>query len=143
MKIDVTPVIEQADETDAICIQMREIEALYVVRLANGKNHTTKFSKKELDEFQPSKTVSQMMDEWEKGIVKRHTIAKKAIESGLHPTNTFERPIMMVTPSGHEFNTGKSERIRCELNDYQREYYQKEILDREAEFGKMIFVKIC
>ena len=147
MKIDITPTIEVADKTDRICIEMREIEALYVVRLANGKDYTTKFSKKELDEFQPNKTVSEMIAQWEKGIHRRYQIAKNAIESGLHPYRTFERPIMFSGTTIHgkpwEAPSGKTERVRSKIDTYERKHYKREMIDRETEFGVMTFIKIC
>jgi hypothetical protein len=143
MKIDITPIVEVAGHVDAICIEMREIEALYVVRLANGKDYTTKWDKKELESFQPSKTVSQMIKEWEDGIIRRYEIAKNALETGLHPTDTFERPIMIKTPHGFEYPSGKTERVRCELTSYEEKHFKREMVDREAEFGKMTFIEIC
>jgi hypothetical protein len=147
MKIDLTPKLEQANDTDAICIKMRDIEALYVIRLANGKDYTTKFSKKELDEFQPNKTVSEMISIWEKGIKRRYDIAKNAIETGLHPHRTFERPIMIsgtnIKGEVWEIPSGKTERVRSNIDSYEKRSFKREMNDREMEFGSMVFIKIC
>lgn len=146
MKIDIQPVIETADKTDRICIDMREIEALYVIRLASGINYTSKFSKKELDEFVPNKTVSEMIQAWEESIVRRHAEAVEAVKTGLHPTWTFERPIMYkgttITGEAYEVPTRQTETVRCELDRYGKANYRREARTLADEMGKMTFVKI-
>jgi uncharacterized Fe-S center protein len=142
MKIDIQPVIETADKTDRICIDMREIEALYVIRLASGINYTSKFSKKELDEFCPNKTVSEMIQAWEESILRRHAEAVEAVATGLHPTWTFERPIMAVTPNGFEYPTKQTETVRSQLDRNGKANYRREARTLAEEMGKMTFVKI-
>lgn len=143
MKIDLIPTVEQADERDRICIDMRNIEALYVVRLANGENWTTKFSKKELDEFQPSKTVTEMMNEWEENIIRRIAIIDEALETNLHPTFTFERKIEIEYKPGFPVWTGKTEIVRCELTKEEQLSFMKDKAKLTKQLGKMSFIKIC
>ena len=143
MKIDLIPTIEQADERDRICIDMREIEALYVVRLANGEDFTTKFDKKELDEFQRSKTVTEMMNEWEENIIRRIAIIDEALKTNLHPTFTFERNIMVDYGGDFPVWTGKTERLRCELTKEGRLSFMKDKAKLSKQLGKMSFIKIC
>lgn len=142
MQIDIEPIIEKANSTDAICMEFRNIDALYVIRLANGKDFTIKWDSKGLNDFQSRRTISEMIDMWEKGIIRRYKIAENALKTGLHPTNTFERPITVKLSNGFEYPTGKTERVRCELDSYGKEHFKSEMVNRELEFGKMIFVKI-
>ena len=72
MKIDIDPIIEEGNKTDKICLEMRGLDAFYVIRLANGKDYTVKFESDRLAEFQPKETVSQMMAEWEENIQRRY-----------------------------------------------------------------------
>jgi hypothetical protein len=147
MKIDIQPIVELADKFDRICIDMREIEALYVVRLSNGKNYTTKFSKKELDEFLPNKNVSEMLVAWEENINRRHAEAVEAVKSGLHPTQTFERPIMYkgttIDGKAYELPTKETETVRSQLDRYGKANYRREAKDLAEQMGKLSFVKIC
>jgi hypothetical protein len=142
MKIDIEPIIEKADKFDRTCIDMREIEALYVVRLTNGKNYTVKWDKKEMDSFLPNRTVSEMLKSWEETILRRHSEAIEAVESGLHPTRTFERPIMVKTPSGFEYPSKVTERVRSVLDTYEKNHFRFVAKQLEKEFGKLSFIKI-
>jgi hypothetical protein len=143
MKIDIEPIIEKADKIDRICIDMREIDALYVVRLANGKDYTVKWCRKELESFCPNRTVSEMLQSWEETILRRHAEAVEAVESGLHPTRTFERPIMVVTPSGYEYPSKENETVRSELDRYEKAHFRFVARTLAEEFGKLSFIKIC
>lgn len=142
MKIDINPIIEEANNTDRICMDMRDIEALYVVRLANGKDYTVKFDKKSLDEFQPSKTVSEMLIDWEDNILRRYNEAVKAVETGLHPTDRVNVPIMIELAHGHSIPSGKMTTEKRELDRYEIKHYESVIANLPKEFGKLTFHKL-
>ncbi len=134
MKIDIEPIIEKANEVDKACIELREIACYYLVRLANGKEYSVKWDDKGLAEFQPNRTVSTMLKEWEEGIKRNHAVAVKALKTGLHPIWTTEKR--------DEFKrlTGKFE--PTPLDQYTRAHFEREKTDREAEFGPLTFSKI-
>jgi hypothetical protein len=88
MKIDIEPTIEIASGLDKLRLQTKELDALYFVRLANGSEFTVKWDKDGLKSFQPNKTISEMMKQWEEGIIRTIETNKKAAETGEHPTWT-------------------------------------------------------
>jgi hypothetical protein len=121
---------------------MREIEALYVIRLSNGKDYSVKFDKKEMDSFQPNKTVSEVIKSWEDNIQRRYDEAVKAIETGLHPTARVNVPIMITLLHGGEYPTGKYTSERKQLDVYEKRHFKKMIAELPNEFGLMQFIKI-
>jgi len=143
MTIDITPTLEVANDLDAQCIKMREIDALYVIRLRNGEDYTTKFDLKSLDEFQPNKKVSEMMASWRDNILRRIKIYTKALKYNQHPTQkklvdtgrTLKRygETIPVMEYGDEPE---------ELDDYDRKAFKKFIHDLTEEKGSMELVKI-
>jgi hypothetical protein len=134
MKIDIEPITEQAGEMDKICMEMRQIPHLHVVRLASGTDYTVKFDDKELSEFLPKRTVSEMLAMWEEGIKRQYDEAKTALETGLHPTYTVQVLDMFNRPTG--------ETKPKELDRYEKAHFKRVMADREKEFGKLTFHKI-
>lgn len=142
MKIDVTPTIEKANDLDKECITMRGIDALYYVKLANGTRYSIKWDAKGLGEFQPSKTVSEMLKSWEANIISRYEIAKKAIESGFHPTRMKQ---ILVSTTEYFMDTKKHWEEGDEpakLNSYERKHFKLMMVHREKEFGALTFVQV-
>lgn len=88
MKIDINPNVERATGLDLIAIDVMGHDYLYVVRTANGEDFTVKFKEKDFNEFQPNKTVSEMMEIWEQGLVNQLEVAKRVVETNEHPTWT-------------------------------------------------------
>lgn len=88
MKIDITPKIERATGIDLIAIDAMGHDHFYVVRTSNGEDFTTKFREKEFNEFQPNRTVSEMMKIWEDGLVNQLEVAKRVVATNEHPTWT-------------------------------------------------------
>ena len=129
MKIDITPIIEVANELEAICLQYRNIDALYKFVYPNGEDLSTMFDAKSLSEFRPSITVSEMINIWEEGILRRYAEALEAVKTKLHPTETFEREITtkFIGKDGieREFPTGKTETVRVVMDEYQIKYYEQ------------------
>jgi hypothetical protein len=145
MKIDITPIVEKAGDFDSICLTSRHIEELYVVRTANGAQYSTKFDAKSLGDFQPSKTVSEMLKSWEENIIRRCEEATLALSTGLHPTRTFERDIMVTIEKKYvtyECSTGETEIIRSKIDSYERRHFKHLVKALTHQFGSMEFVKI-
>jgi hypothetical protein len=134
MKIDIEPIIDKAGELDKICMEMRQIPHLHVVRLASGINYTVKFDDKELAEFLPKRNVSEMLVAWEEGIKRQYDEAKTALETGLHPTFTVQVLDFLKRPTG--------ETKPKELDRYEKAHFKRVMVDREKEFGKLTFHKI-
>lgn len=134
MIIDVEPIIEQAGGFNAIVLENREEPCFFVVRLANGDALTTKWTNKEIKEFQPNKTVSEMMKIWEEGFTERYNVAKTALETGIHPTETVEVLDMFQRPTG--------EKIPKQLDKYEKGFFTKEFYSMEKMIGPLTFVKI-
>jgi hypothetical protein len=86
MKLDIEPTIEKATGLNKIKMQMMEIDALYVVRLANGDEYTVTWDRKGLEEFQPKANISDVMKSWEESILRTIKTNKKAAETRKHPT---------------------------------------------------------
>lgn len=86
MELDIQPQIEKAKGIDKICLEMREIDSLYVVRTSDGKDYTVKWELDEMLGFQPNKTVSEMMKTWEDGLKRQLKTAEKVIKTKNHPT---------------------------------------------------------
>ena len=144
MKIDITPIIETANETDKLILKWREIPAFYVVKLANGEVFSTKFSPKELDEFCPNKTVSEMLQGWENRFIELHKQYTDAVSTGIHPLWTHTAKVMEKThPFLPEKWTGKYEEVDLQMTKSQIKYFSEEAERLKLQFGKMQFVKIC
>ena len=140
MKIDINPVIEKANDIDYICLEMRGIDALYVVRLANGDNYSTKWDDKELAEFCPNRSVSEMLISWEETIKRRYTEAVKAYETGIHPT--WKRNSKVLHPITQIW-TGKYMEVDYLMTKSECEGWKREAEKLTKEFGKLSLVKIC
>lgn len=139
MKIDIEPVIEKANELDRICMDMRGIDALYVIRYANGKDCTVKWSRAEIATFVPNSTVSEMIERWEQGTLDRHKEICDTLETGLHPTWTKTVPVL--DRRGNK--TGRTQSVPESIDTYhQRDGWERMKKDIEKQFGKMVFVKI-
>jgi hypothetical protein len=134
MKIDVEPIVEKAEGIDVTILKLRNESSYYVIRLANGNNYTVKWTLKELEEFQPNKTVSEMIKSWEENILRRYEVAKTALETGLHPTRRLEVLDQFKRPTG--------EIVKKPLDLYEKAGFKREMTDREKEFGSMKFIRI-
>ena len=144
MRIDIEPTLEVANDFDAQCIKMREIDALYVVRLANGDDYSTKFDLKSLDDFQPKRTVSEMMTSWRDNILRRIKIYTKALKYNQHPTQKklnvdTGRTIRRYGETVPVMEYGDDPE---ELTDEQRKYFKSFIHELTEEKGSMELVKI-
>ena len=139
MKIDIEPVIEKANELDRICMDMRGIDALYVIRYANGKDCTVKWSRAEIATFVPNSTVSEMIERWEQGTIDRYNEICKTLETGLHPTWTKSVPVL----DSRGNKTGRYNTVPESIDTYhQRSGWERQKSQVAEQFGKLTFVKI-
>ena len=141
MTIDIEPIIEKANEFDRICMDMREIDALYVIRLANGKDYTVKWDLKEMGTFCPKRTVSEMIQAWEESILRRHAEAVEAVKTRLHPTFTVTR---FVTYPNSDVPVYPRQTITepKTLDYYEKQHFKYVARTLAEDFGKMTFIKI-
>ena len=132
MKIDIEPTIEKAKGLNKLRIEFNELDALYVVRLANGEDYTVAWDKKGLEEFQPNANVSDMMKAWEEGILRTIKINKKAAETRNHPTwKTYFTD-----------ENGKQHEKAYPLSDVSVNNFKKFVERDLKKVGKMELVKL-
>ena len=140
MIIDCEPIIEVATGINRVAIDIREIGALYVARLANGEDYSTTFDAKELVLFQPKKTVSEMLKSWEDGLQREYETAINAVETGIHPYWKAQRKVM--DPVFKHYWTGKYEECDYILNEDGIKSF-KNIAERlSKKLGKLTFHKL-
>jgi len=139
MIIDIEPIIIKANNFERTCIEMREIDALYEIRFANGGEFSTQWDKKSFDEFLPKKTISEMLTSWEETIKRRYDEAVNAIETGIHPT--WERDEREYHPITKVW-TGKMIGVPYKLDKNQIQGWKRIAENLEKKLGKLIFVKI-
>lgn len=143
MKIDVEPKLIQDNSYWNGIIELRGIKALYFFELANGDRQTVMFDGKSLDEFQPNRTVSEMISIWEDNFVRLLEEATTALKTGLHP----ERKKMVGT---NQFTRKWGEEVEImvesdepdELDDYDIAYFKSVIKRVGPKLGSISFLKI-
>ena len=141
MKIDVNPRIVEANEIQKLMLELRGIDCLYIVCLANGCEYTVTWTRKELDEFCPNKTVSEMLKTWEEGIKRQHDLYVSSLETGLHPYHT--KIIQIELPkNSYSFAKPKFETVPIELTKQSKEYFTKAVEKLKQQFGELYLVKI-
>ena len=148
MEIDVKPKLRLATDTERLCMEMREIDSLYAVLTCDGKEHTVQFDKKRLDEFLPSRTVSETLKNWQEGIKCRIAEYKTAVETNIHPwwTSTTKTMIHYPNFAGHpelEYRwNGKCHEAPLQMTKTQKRYFESEIENLQKIDGEMIFTQI-
>ena len=150
MKIDIKPKYRLATEMERAIMEMREIDALYVVLTCDGKEHTVQFDKKRLDEFLPSRTVSETLKNWQENIKTQIAEYKQAVETNIHPWWTNTTKTMIHYPQYAHLNSpelewrwnGRYHKEPREMTREQKKYFQSEIKKLEAIDGEMTFEQI-
>src|SRR3546814_758168 len=84
MIIDVEPIVEKATGIWRIACDLYQ-EPRFVVKQENGKFYSAVFTQREIDNFVPSKTASEMLTAWETGIARRYDTFMMQLETGLMP----------------------------------------------------------
>lgn len=128
MKLDIKPIIEKATEEMAWILKGREIEELYVVRRANGEDHTIMWTLKDLEEFLPNRKVSEVMLDWEESNTREIERCRLAISTKKHPTFTSESKEGVITPR--------------KLDKYDIAGFRKSLERALVRAGKLTLVKI-
>lgn len=144
MKIDIEPIIEKASELDKIALHYRDEDAFYLFRTFEGKDYSVKFTRTALNEFQPSKTVSEVMKSWESNIDRRIKELKKALKTNKHPH--FKE--MVEDKTRWDFRNEKIE-YKMKEGDNYRDLTHSEIenftlsLEKlKKDEGKITFIKL-
>lgn len=88
MIIDIQPTFRKAEGIDLIALDHMGHGNMYVIECANGQPFTVKWDAEGFAEFQPKRTVTEMMAIWEQGIKDQIEVAKKVIATKNHPTWT-------------------------------------------------------
>lgn len=140
MKIDIDPNIIEAVDFWKTVLELRQIDALYVIRLANGEDYSVEFDEKSLEEFHSNKTVSEVLAILEDGVKRNYEECLKAVETGIHPNWTVTKRIMH--PIAHTW-TGKTEEVPYTLSENEKDSFKNQAEKWEKKMGKMTFNKIC
>jgi len=98
MKIDIQPKLRQATATEKLCIELREINALYVFITKDGEEESVKFDEKSLDEFCQSRNVSYVLNSWKEAFVSQCEKYRKAVKTNIHPLWTCTKKDMVEYP---------------------------------------------
>jgi len=144
MKIDVTPTEYQSNDYYETIIKSRGIPELYVVQTQSGENYTVLWEKKDLDEFQPKRTVSEMMKSWEETLQRRYDEAFKMVQTKRHLT----LKVWSTRNVPHEYIPGRMVEEDYETNEFRRldKYdiaHQKHQMEKLLpKLGKMVFARI-
>ena len=144
MEIDIKPIIEEASHLDKIALHYREEDAFYLFRTFEGKDYSVKFTKQSLDEFQPNKTVSEMIQSWEANIDRRIKQIKKALKTGKHPYNKK----WVESETEWTIRYGKRVRKMVESDEYEDlnavdiKSFNTSLNNLTKESGKISFIKL-
>jgi len=141
MKIDVKPRIVEANDIQKLMLELRGIDCLYIVCLANGSEYTVTWTRKELDEFCQNKTVSEMLKSWEESIKRQHDLYVSSLETGLHPYHTKDIKIKLPNNS-YSFAKPKFETVPINLTKETRKYFTQQVANLKEQFGELYLVKI-
>jgi hypothetical protein len=148
MKIDIKPNIRTANETEKVIIEVREIPALYNVLTSDGNPFSVMFDDKSLAEFVPSRTVSEMLKNWEEGINRQLNLYKNSIKQNIHPywTRTAKTmvhyPQYAGTPELEYRWNGKYHDEPVQMTKEQIKFFQKEVERLEKIKGPLTFEKV-
>jgi len=131
MKIDIIPKIELASGLNQYLIDEMGQPPKYVIRTADGKDHSVHWDKKALDEFLPSRKVSEVMRDWEQGLRERKAMCEKVIKTKEHPT---------WTQPAYDENGETVGYIPYRLSDTKT--YERMLKEVNKQIGSMEFVMI-
>ena len=131
MIIDIEPIEMKADEFYSVALKERNLECFYCFLLQNGDQYSTMFEPKEMELFCPSKTVSEMMNNWEESIQREYEKYAKAVKTVKHP---FWRKTILT-------DDGVKISVLEDLNKESLEAFQMFKDIEEKKIGKLKFVK--
>ena len=91
MQIDVTPKVIIATGSIRTIIDVCDKEALYYIGADEDTVFSTIWDRKTLAEFQPNKTVSEMLKTWQDGVKRRIEFIEEIIVSNKEPYRPYEK----------------------------------------------------
>lgn len=144
MDIDIQPKIEILPENKRYFLV--DEDALYVFRLANGKDYSVRFTRSTLDQFLKGKKVSEQIKEWEDTFIRRREEAEKAIKTGKHPKFTKSEAVVIASKGMdgviREFKTGKYKQVPVELNKDEINNFKKVVELMKENEGPITLIKL-
>jgi hypothetical protein len=141
MKIDRIDIVRKGTELETYIMNTYNENARYVFLDKNGKEHTVQFSPKRLDEFLPSRTVSETITMWEEGIKNKIKHYESCIKTGEHPYWTTIQYYYVIV-EGYTFPVEKTMERPSLMTKDQIKHFKSEIEKLKEIDGKMSFVKI-
>ncbi len=142
MIIDIEPTLKPASPIEKTILELRGIDALYVILTADGNEESVRFDRKSLDEFCHSKTVSEVLSSLEEGIDSQIQKFRTALDTNIHPHWTDTKKKMDIHPTLGERWTGGYYEAPLEMTKSQRKFFESEVLRLKAKSGKTSFAKI-
>jgi len=141
MKIDQIDIVRPANDLESYIMKIYEDSFRYVVLDKNGQEQTVQFTPKRLEEFLPSRTVSETLLNWENGIKERIKHYEDCIKTEEHPYWTKTQYYYVIVKD-HTFPVERSIEIPQKMNKGQIKFFQSEVEKLKNIDGKMSFVKI-
>jgi len=132
MKIDVTPIIREANKIEKLIMDLYEYPAMYVVEASNGWQVTVQFSPEKLKGFLPNKNVSEMLEAWAKSIEREFKFWTRGAKTGKHPR--YKHTI--------HHDDGTVTYKPWTLSEWDIKRFQKKADVEQAKLGKLSFIKI-
>lgn len=136
--------IVQASELDQYIMETYGYDALYLFRYADGSEASVKFTPPQMEEFQPNRSVSEMMEIWRDGMSRRREHYEQSLAEGFHPywsTTRKAKATDLITKK--EIFVGHAEyEFRHQITKSQREFFEREIERLKVKEGDLICEKI-
>jgi hypothetical protein len=138
MIIDIKPKIQKANELEKTIMEMRNISHLYVVKATDGSEFTVKFDQKNFDTFCSSRKVSEMLLNWEEGLISEVELFRKSAKNKQHPYWTKEEIIEEAT----SYKRAKTMTVPQPITRETAKMFEELAKRKEKLIGQLEFVKI-
>ena len=124
-------------------------ESRFVVKQENGESFTAVFSPKELSEFIPRLTVSEMLERWEDGVNRKIKEYEEILSRGwlLKPqpimvSDIFLKEEVHLQEKREVYWVKIYRDLETPLDEYELEFYKRELEREKAKQGKLTLVKM-
>lgn len=94
MRIDLNPYVRRASPLEQTIMEIREISSLYVCLTSDGNEFTVQWDSKSLELFCPSRSVSEMLQSWQDGLIREYQLLVNSVNSGIHPYHTKREQVL-------------------------------------------------
>lgn len=148
MIIDVEPTVELATDMWRIVCDTYS-EPRFVVKQENGEHFTTVFSPKELNEFIPRLTVTEMLKRWGDGVNRKIKEYENILSRGwlLKPQpimvcDLFSREVVHLQEKREVYWVKVYRELETPLDKYEKAFYNRELGRLKAQQGKLTLVKM-